>query len=112
MKLAPLRALLTCSTLLFAALLPAQDRAPATPLITHDPYFSIWSNTDELTASSTRHWTGSPQRITGLVRIADKPYRFIGPDPRGVPAMRRTSRAGPPTQPGYALQPRGGRLPL
>jgi hypothetical protein len=53
-------------------------RAPAYPLITHDPYFSIWSNTDELTSSATTHWTGTAHSLTGYVKVDDKVYRFLG----------------------------------
>ncbi|MGC3944057.1 MAG: DUF4965 domain-containing protein [Chryseolinea sp.] len=53
-------------------------RAPAYPLITHDPYFSIWSATDEINASTTRHWTGSDQSIAGFVKVDDKVYRVLG----------------------------------
>ncbi|RYE10624.1 MAG: DUF4964 domain-containing protein, partial [Sphingobacteriaceae bacterium] len=53
-------------------------RAPAYPLITHDPYFSIWSTTDQLAASTTKHWTGSEQSITGMLKVDGKTYRFLG----------------------------------
>ena len=33
-------------------------RLPATPLITHDPYFSIWAPGDTPTAEDTVHWSG------------------------------------------------------
>ena len=73
-------------------------RAPATPLAVHDPYFSIWSMSDRLTDSPTRHWTGVPQSLTGIARIDGKSFRFLGRDDRDIPALEEASRTITPTR--------------
>ena len=53
---------------------PAQStlRPPAVPLVANDPFLSIWSMSNELTETPTRHWTGKPHTLRSLVRIDDK----------------------------------------
>ena len=89
-----------------------QERAPATPLITHDPYFSIWSTTDKLTDSDTRHWTGAHQPLNGIARIDGKAYRFMGRNPEGIPAMEQVSSAITPTHTRYEFRQGGVILNL
>ena len=100
---------LNCFVIFFldAAVAWSQQRPPATPLIAHDPYFSIWSMTDQLTGSNTAHWTGAPQPMSGLAAIDGKMFRWMGRDPEETPAMEQTSSAITPTHTRYQFRQNG-----
>lgn len=53
-------------------------RPPAVPLITVDPYFSVWSFDNNLYDDATRHWTGQRNNMIGILKIDDEAYRFMG----------------------------------
>ena len=106
-----LRALLPALLLLAGvSAIRAQQRPPAVPLIAYDPYFSVWSDADHLTDKDTVHWTGRHQPISGIARIDGKVWRFMGRDPREVPAMEQSSLKVTPTHTVYEFQAAGVKL--
>src|SRR5271167_3885715 len=86
---------------------PSLHRPAAVPLVANDPYFSVWSMADRLTDVPTQHWSGSPQPMTGLVRIDGHVSRWMGLSPRRargkavIDAMPQTSVEVTPLQSKY-----------
>src|SRR5690554_4083778 len=53
-------------------------RAPSYPLVTVDPYFNAWSNTNNLYDDQVRHWTEKEFPLLGALRVDGEVYRFMG----------------------------------
>ena len=53
-------------------------RAPAYPLITVDPYFSVWSTSNRLTDSDIKTWYSETCFLIGKAEIDGKEYMFMG----------------------------------
>jgi len=69
-------------------------RAPATPLVTIDPYTSAWSFADRLNEESVRHWTGRNFPLLGSLRVDGVSYRFMGADKVEVTPVIGTAGSG------------------
>ena len=78
-------------------------RPPAVPLVTHDPYFSLWSETNKLYSSNTRHWTGRQQKISALARVDGEPMRLMGAEPEEAASLKQTSVVVLPTRTLYTF---------
>ena len=55
-------------------------RPAAVPLITVDPFFSVWSCADNLYDDSTRHWSGRPAPILAGIYVDNWFYMMSGVD--------------------------------
>ena len=53
-------------------------RAPAVPLITVDPYFSVWSPDTNINHTKTEHWSAKGNSIVGTVEIDGETFLFLG----------------------------------
>lgn len=62
-------------------------RLPAVPLITVDPYFSLWSKHNHLYDGSVTHWSGVKKPLNGAVYVDGKAYRFMGESMEGLEPM-------------------------
>jgi hypothetical protein len=88
------------------------DGPPAVPLVTCNPYFSIWSFTDRLAASDTRHWTGTRQALTSLIRIDGHPFRLMGASPSALAALPQIGLEVSPTHTRYEFAGAGVHVSL
>ncbi len=77
---------------------PAAFRPPAVPLVTFNPYLSVWSEADHLTDSPTRHWTRHEHSLNSLIRIDGKAFRLMGDSPKDVTALPQVSVEVAPTR--------------
>ncbi|MDR2862953.1 MAG: DUF4965 domain-containing protein [Puniceicoccales bacterium] len=62
-------------------------RLPAVPLVTHDPYLSVWSSSNKLNTAWATHWTGAINALCALVRVDGKTYLLAGgplPEDKGI----------------------------
>lgn len=53
-------------------------RAPSIPLITTDPYFTVWSPCEVINYETTQHWTGKNNSIIGTAIIDGEKFTFLG----------------------------------
>ena len=78
-------------------------RPPSVPLVTHDPYFSVWSNSNKLYSSETRHWTGRENRLSAMVRVDGQTFRLMGAQPEESASLPQTSLLVLPTRTIYTF---------
>jgi hypothetical protein len=87
-------------------------RPPAVPLVTFDPYLSIWSEADKLTDRDTQHWTHRDHALASLIRVDGKSYRLMGAQPAGLPAFDQVSLQVLPTRSIYEFEDAGVHVTL
>ncbi|MGA2246797.1 MAG: DUF5127 domain-containing protein [Verrucomicrobiota bacterium] len=79
-------------------------RPPAVPLVTFDPYLSIWSDDDQLTGRNTVHWTKHEQALVSLIRVDGQSFRLMGRDPAALPALPQVGLTVTPTRSIYDFE--------
>jgi hypothetical protein len=97
------------------SILSAQNgslRLPAVPLVSSNPYFSIWSFSHHPGTDWPRHWTGTVQAMACFAKIDGVNYRLLGATHREVPAMELTNTVVTPTRTIYSFEQDGVSIRL
>jgi hypothetical protein len=79
-------------------------RPPAVPLVTSDPFLSIWSEGDNLNESTTRHWTRREHSLATLIRIDGQTLRLMGNEPKNIPVLPQSGVEVLPTRSIYQFE--------
>ena len=90
----------------------APFRPPAVPLVTFNPFLSVWSEADKLTDKNTQHWTHREHSLASLIRIDGKTFRLMGAEPVSVPAFNQVSVKVLPTRSIYEFEEAGVHVTL
>ena len=90
----------------------AAFRPPAVPLVSCDPFFSVWSAADTLTEKETTHWAGAKQPISITLTADGKTWRLCGLEPQTIPALPQTGVEVMPLQTRYAFAGDGLKVSL
>ena len=57
---------------------------PSYPIFVKDPYFSLWSGTEELNSQSLETWYGAQKDFYGFFRNDGETYCFLGVPPENT----------------------------
>ena len=102
-----IRFALSIMFLTLSASAAAAFRPPAVPLVSCDPFFSVWSVADTLTERETTNWGGAKQPISITLTADGKTWRLCGLEPQSVPALPQTSVKVMPLQTTYTFKGEG-----
>jgi hypothetical protein len=105
--------ILLAAALFGAATARGEDfRPPSVPLVTFDPYLSIWSAADHLNDRATQHWTGRPHSLVSLLRVDGKVFCLMGAASSEAPALPQTGLKVTPTRSIYDFEGAGVHVTL
>ena len=79
-------------------------RPPSVPLVTHDPYLSIWSNANKLYSDQTRHWTDRENSLSAMARVDGQTFRLMGTQPAESASLPQSKVEVLPTRTIYTFQ--------
>ena len=87
-------------------------RPPAVPIVSVDPFFSIWSAADRLTDVETTHWSGPQMPISVRLTADGRQWRLCGRAPEAVPALPQTGVTVKPLSSVYTFAEGGLKVEL